>query len=93
MKNYKVQVQNHKAEFFVELLKNLDFVEFEEVEGFYEPRVYEGGNFEIRSNKGVSTSAPVVKKEKAADVTSEEAILSLRKALSQIEQQRSHHKK
>ena len=32
-------------------------------------------------------------KEKAADVTSEEAILSLRKALSQIEQQRSHHKK
>ncbi len=88
MKSFKVQVQNHKAEFFKELLKNLDFVEFEQVEGFYEPRVYPGAKFEIRSNTAVSTSAPTLPSEAKIPPTSDDAMASLRKALSQIDEQR-----
>lgn len=89
MKSFKVQVQNDKAEFFIELLKNFDFIEFEEVEGFYEPRVYPGGNFEIRSNTAVSTSAPIKKSiDPKLAAMPDDAKESLRKALSQIEEMR-----
>jgi hypothetical protein len=92
MKSFKVQVNNDKAEFFKELLKSLDFVEFEEVEGFYEPRVYPGAKFEIRSNTAVSTSAPTLASEAKAPQNADDAMASIRKAMSQIDEQRQKRK-
>ena len=51
MKNFKVKVDNNKAEFFKELMDSFKFVSYEEVDSFREPRVYPGGEFEIRSPK------------------------------------------
>ena len=92
MKSFKVQVNNDKAEFFKELLRNFDFVEYEEVEGFYEPRVYPGAKFEIRSNSAVSTSAPTLTSDAKAPQNADDAMASIRKALSQIEEQRRKRK-
>lgn len=51
MKNFKIQVDDHKADFFKQLLDHLDFASYEEVDGFNEPRIYPAADFEIRSAK------------------------------------------
>lgn len=45
MKNYRVKVRDDKAVFFEELMRYLDFLDYEKVEGFSEPRIY--SSFEI----------------------------------------------
>ena len=46
MKHYRIKVRDDKAEFFEELLRYLDFLDYEEVENFSEPRIYP--NFELK---------------------------------------------
>ncbi len=57
MKNFKVKIDDEKADFFKELLKNLDFVSFEEVDSFHEPRIYPAADFEIRSPRDPISSS------------------------------------
>ncbi|MBN2744718.1 hypothetical protein [Breznakibacter xylanolyticus] len=92
MKSFKVQVHNNKAEFFKELMKNFDFVEFEEVDAFYEPRVYPGAQFEIRSNSAIATSAPQLPTSPKVPPVPDEAIESLKKALSHINEIRQNRR-
>jgi hypothetical protein len=91
MKSFKVQVQNSKADFFRELLRNLDFVDFEEVDGFYESRVYPGANFELRTH---SRPAPGDKPVSGVpSVTKDaDAMANIRKVLSNIDAQRDKHR-
>lgn len=87
MKSFKVQVDDNKAPFFRELLASLGFVKYEEVEGFHEPRVYPGGNFEIRTQnapKGGRTAARV----ENPHLQNEDALKNLREAMKAIEEQR-----
>ena len=89
MKSFKVRVQNDKVQFFRELLKNLDFVDFEEVEGFHEPRVYPGANFEIHSKSGKKN----IEEKKLQNISSEDNGLdSIRSVLNKIEEQRNRNK-
>jgi hypothetical protein len=91
MKSFKVQVQNSKADFFRELLRNLDFVDFEEVDGFYESRVYPGANFELRTqSRPATTEKPVAG---VPNVTKDaDAMANIRKVLSNIDAQRDKHR-
>lgn len=94
MKSFKVLVHNHKAEFFKELLKNFDFVEFEEVDSFSEPRVYPGANFEIRSSANTQHMPLMADKPSlnSTSLSNEDKMENLRKALRQIEEQRSKNR-
>jgi hypothetical protein len=49
MKHYRIKVRDDKADFFEELLRYLDFLDYEQVEGFSEPRIYT--NFELRARQ------------------------------------------
>ncbi|TAJ12014.1 hypothetical protein DMA11_14575 [Marinilabiliaceae bacterium JC017] len=95
MKNFKVKVENGKADFFKELMKNLDFVEFEEVEAFHEPRIYPGANFEIRSQKAGASQISVP--PGGIDISSEagaaQSMDRLKEVLSKIDQMRDQSKK
>ena len=46
MIHYRIKVRDDKAKFFEELLRYLDFLDYEEVENFAEPRIYP--NFELK---------------------------------------------
>jgi len=94
MKNFKVKVDNNKAEFFKELMDSFKFVSYEEVDSFREPRVYPGGEFEIRSPK--DTTPITYSMEKAGrkleqeskgkpTQTREQSLEDIKKALSKIE--------
>ncbi len=105
MKNFKVKVDDAKGDFFTELLRSLDFVSFEEVDSFREPRVYPAAEFEIRSPQ--DTSVPTFKKsapgknktsksEKDGNQNEgdkKDSFSDIREVLSKIEALRSHSKK
>ncbi|WP_462318879.1 hypothetical protein [Marinilabilia sp.] len=65
MKHYRIKVRDDKATFFEELLRYLDFLDYEQVEGFTEPRIY--SNFELRARPD---------KEKKTDKSRESAFHS-----------------
>lgn len=90
MKSFKVKISDDKYQFFIDLMKNLQFVEYEEVDGFHEPRVYPGANFEIRS----STDEKEKERKKESKVSSkdEEGMNSIRSVLEKIEKQREGNK-
>jgi len=96
MKNYKVKVEDEKVKFFKELLSNLDFATFEELEETVEPRVYPAANFEIRSSKGESKSthpeqiAAQAEERKKSTQSRED---SLKDVLNKIEQLRNQGRK
>jgi len=96
MKNYKVKVEDEKVKFFKELLSNLDFATFEELEETVEPRVYPAASFEIRSSKGESksthpdqTAAQAEERKKSAQSRED----SLKDVLNKIEQMRNQGRK
>ncbi len=105
MRNFKVKVDDAKGEFFKELLQNLDFVSFEEVDSFREPRVYPAAEFEIRSPK--DTTSTTYKKStsgkgkaaKGKESTSSEAqsrqdsFNDIREVMQKIDALRNHSKK
>ncbi len=49
MKHYRIKVRDDKSEFFEELLRYLDFLDYEQVEAFSEPRIYT--NFELKAQQ------------------------------------------
>lgn len=95
MKHYRIKVRDDKAGFFEELLRYLDFLDYEQVDSFSEPRVYT--NFELRARKdeekkeyrsnpsSVSSSKQREKQESSAD--------SLREVLSRIDKIRDEARK
>jgi hypothetical protein len=93
MKNFKVTVDDHKVEFFKTLLDHLDFVSYEEVDGFHEPRVYPAADFEIRSGNDKASA-----KENEKTVSSNDEKLSkdnfrdIRAVISQIDKIRDKSK-
>jgi transcription antitermination factor NusG len=93
MKNFKVTVDNHKVEFFKTLLDHLDFISYEEVDSFYEPRVYPAADFEIRSGKD---KASAKKNEKTVSSDDErlikDAFKDIRAVVSQIDKLRDKSK-
>ncbi|TLX70525.1 hypothetical protein E9993_22170 [Labilibacter sediminis] len=96
MKNFKVQVDNHQAEFFKQLMDRFDFVTYEEVDGFHEPRVYPAADFEIRSEKDRAAQAKegMGKVRTKVSTDSEEkrkmdAMSDIRDVISQIDRMRS----
>ena len=96
MKNYKVKVEDEKVKFFKELLSNLDFATFEELEETVEPRVYPGASFEIRSRKGDSrstvpeqTAAQAEERKRSAQSRED----SLKDVLNKIEKMRNQGRK
>ncbi|MFT3738613.1 MAG: hypothetical protein QM786_07625 [Breznakibacter sp.] len=86
MKSFKVQVDDNKAAFFKELLGSLGFVKFEEVDGFHEPRIYPGGNFEIRTQNAAKNRTPT--RLESSHLQSEDAMKNLRNAMKAIEEMR-----
>ncbi len=89
MKHFEVKVQNSKVDFFIELLKQFEFLEFKEVEPVSEPRVYPGGKFEIRG-KDKSESKPEMRPEaKKAIFSADPGLASIRKVMDEIERQRN----
>ncbi|MBN2166787.1 MAG: hypothetical protein JW717_10965 [Marinilabiliaceae bacterium] len=89
MKSFRIKVQEDKVQFFYELLTYLGFVEFEQVEDYHEPRIYPGGNFEIRSG----VSSPDDKLKSKVSQKNDEGLDSIRKVLNQIEKQRNKNRK
>lgn len=81
MKNFKVHVDDAKASFFRELMESFAFVKYEEVDGFHEPRVYPGGNFEIRSQPAGSSKPP----KDITTLPNDEAMKNIRTAIKAIE--------
>ncbi len=57
MIHYRIKVRDEKAPFFEELLRYLDFLDYEKVEGFSEPRIY--ANFELKSKADSNKGKPV----------------------------------
>ncbi|WP_291861471.1 hypothetical protein [Marinilabilia sp.] len=95
MKHYRIKVRDDKAVFFEELLRYLDFLDYEQVESFSEPRIYT--NFELRSQKE-KEKKPIMSKEKGryagkkAEGQSSSAE-SLREVLARIDQIRDQARK
>lgn len=49
MKRFVIEIENSKANFFDDLIKNFNFVKLIKVENIVEPRIYPAADFEIRS--------------------------------------------
>ncbi|WP_075589978.1 hypothetical protein [Labilibacter marinus] len=99
MKNYKVQVSEKEARFFVELMDKLSFVQYEEVESFTEPRIYPAADFEIRSSKDKTVIADLHnsknspnKSLEVKDESKKDAMRDIRDVISQIDKLRNRPK-
>jgi len=95
MKHYRIKIRDDKAAFFEELLRYLDFLDYEQVEGFSEPRVYT--NFELRARENkekrpTQTRESVSSKGKQSMGQSSSAD-SLREVLAKIDQIRDQARK
>ncbi len=95
MKHYRIKVRDDKAAFLEELLRYLDFLDYEQVENFSEPRIY--SNFELRSRKDQQNETSgqkttVRKKDKISQEQSSSAD-SLREVLARIDQMRDQSRK
>jgi hypothetical protein len=93
MKNYRVKVRDDKAQFFEELMRYLDFLDFEVVEGFSEPRIYSGFEINAREKKAQGASKNHKQEKPAMDAIS--GFGNIREVMERIEAMRdkSHHKK
>lgn len=93
MKNYRVKVRDEKAEFFEELLRYLDFCDYEKVEGFAEPRIYP--SFEIRSQEKTQKGNPrnTGKNKEQLFSDPEKNLDSLREVMSRIDAMRDKNRK
>ncbi|MBZ4677036.1 MAG: hypothetical protein JG782_1656 [Anaerophaga sp.] len=96
MKHYRIKVRDDKAKFLQELLRYLDFLDYEEVENFSEPRVYT--NFELKSGQEKKKRKQSKIKEQASSAKSkdnkqESSAESLREVLARIDQMRDQVRK
>jgi hypothetical protein len=95
MKHYRIKVRDDKADFFEELLRYLDFLDYEQVEGFSEPRIYT--NFELRSRqdgdkKTEGTREQIFPSQRSSN-KQESSADSLREVLAKIDQIREQSRK
>ena len=56
MERFIIEVENGKAEFFKDLIKNFDFVEIVKEDNIVEPRIYPATDFEIKPHGHISNS-------------------------------------
>lgn len=93
MKNYRVKVRDDKAEFFEELMRYLDFLDYETVEGFSEPRIYP--SFELRSDekRGRGSAKNSGKAKSKNEPGSASNLESLREVMQKIDAMRDKAKK
>ncbi|WP_016777981.1 hypothetical protein [Anaerophaga thermohalophila] len=95
MKHYRIKVRDDKAKFLEELLRYLDFLDYEEVENFSEPRVYT--NFELKSSQEKKRKQSKIKEQapsaKSKDNKQESSAESLREVLARIDQMRDQVRK
>jgi len=94
MKHYRIKVRSDKSEFFEELLRHLDFLDYEQVESFSEPRIYT--NFELKSRQ--EKEKPMEQKEfQASRSTKKEkqssSADSLKEVLARIDKMRDKARK
>ncbi len=101
MKHYRIKVRDDKVDFFEELLRYLDFLDYEQVESFSEPRIYT--NFELRARqeeekketrrKTKSGGSGRTAKRRKGKEQNESSGESLREVLSRIDQMRDESRK
>ncbi len=95
MKNFKVQVDDEKADFFKQLLQSLNFARYEEVDTFHEPRIYPAANFEIRSKLSDDSFYESEAREEGAKKKSQDSLSerysSLKDVISQIDKIRTNN--
>ena len=98
MKNFKVLVSEGEVDFFKALLNKFDFVQYEQVESFAEPRVYPAADFEIRSVKDSSVQGkeergiPNVNRKIEDEESKKDAMSDIRNVISQIDKMRDRSK-
>ncbi|MDG5800032.1 hypothetical protein QA597_06640 [Marinilabiliaceae bacterium ANBcel2] len=89
MKNYRVKVRDDKAVFFEELMKYLDFCDYEKVDAFSKPRIYPGSesddNIKMKSKKSKSKNRFVS--------DSDDSVENLREVMSKIDAMRDRNRK
>ncbi|MFW6275826.1 MAG: hypothetical protein ACOC2M_04250 [bacterium] len=95
MKHYRIKIRDDKAAFFEELLRYLDFLDYEQVESFSEPRIYPNFELKTREDKEDKTSGKKYSvsskgKENEGKGSSAE---SLREVLAKIDQIRDQSRK
>lgn len=93
MKNYRVKVREDKAEFFEELMRYLDFLDYEKVEGFSEPRIYP--SFEIRSSdrRGRVTAKSAAHTKDRQPPELDDNLSSIREVMQKIDAMRDKSKR
>jgi hypothetical protein len=95
MKHYRIKVRDDKAKFLEELLRYLDFLDYEEVENFSEPRVYT--NFELKSGQEKKRKQGKIKEQspsaKVKNNKQEASAESLREVMARIDQMRDQVRK
>ncbi len=99
MKNFKVIVEDSEVKFFLKLLDNLNFVQYEQVENFTEPRIYPAADFEIHSAKEKSSKSTEISPLKTSKLSIEEeeklkmdTLNDIRNVISRIDRMRDRSK-
>jgi len=101
MKHYRIKVRDDKVEFFEELLRYLDFLDYEQVENFSEPRVYTNFELRARQDEEKKGTKQKFKSGRKSDTSrsgkskeeNESSAESLREVLSRIDQMRDESRK
>ncbi|SMO74258.1 hypothetical protein SAMN06265379_10693 [Saccharicrinis carchari] len=99
MKNYKIQIEDTEVQFFRHLMDKLGFTKYEEIKPVNEPRVYPGGNFEIRSSNNpapksdtnLSAGNSSLGKQQSSN-TRKDAMKDIRDIISRIDRERNKNK-
>lgn len=92
MRNFRVRVRDEKAAFFEELMRYLDFCDYESVESFSESRIYPGFNFKEKEGEGKPGSKGKSKRS-SGEADSESNFNNLREVMAKIEAMRDKSKK
>ncbi|MGQ1946553.1 hypothetical protein ACT3CD_05560 [Geofilum sp. OHC36d9] len=93
MKNYRVKVRQEKADFFEELMRYLDFCDYEQVEGFSEPRIYPGFEMSSKDNHPKYPTRQHGAKGTDSAESKREVMENLREVMTRIEAQRDRNRK
>jgi hypothetical protein len=88
MKNYRVKVREDKVVFFEELMRYLDFADYEMVEGFSEARIYSSFEITPKSKKVMGESKNSEKDKLKPQFDPNSGFANIREVMSKIEAQR-----
>ena len=85
-------MRDEKAAFFEELMRYLDFCDYESVESFSESRIYPGFNFKGKEGD-VKLSTKGKSKRSSGEADNESNFNNLREVMAKIEAMRDKSKK